>query len=181
MTAQPLVASDTNGLQDVYEWRSDGSDGCAQAAGCDSLLSTAEQSSNAYLIDTAVDGRDVFFTTASALTRSGEGERLKVYDARVDGGFLEPSTACSGTGCQGAPPSLPIFATPASATFNGVGNFEPAPQGKPKSKPKAKPKTKPKKAARCIKGKRRAQAQCRRRGSTGKKRSAHSSRKGGVR
>jgi hypothetical protein len=182
MTAQPLVASDTNGLQDVYEWRSDGSDGCAQAAGCDSLLSTAEQSSNAYLIDTAVDGRDVFFTTVSALTRGGEGERLKVYDARVDGGFLEPSTACSGTGCQGAPPSLPIFATPASATFNGVGNFEPAPQGKPKSKPKARPKAKPKKAVRCTKGKRRAQARCRRRRSAGrKKRSSHSSRKGGMR
>ncbi len=178
MTAQPLVASDTNGLQDVYEWRSDGSDGCAQAAGCDSLLSTAEQSSNAYLIDTAVDGRDVFFTTASALTRSGEGERLKVYDARVDGGFLEPSTTCSGTGCQGAPPSLPIFATPASATFNGVGNFEPAPQ----TAPKPKPKTKPKKAVRCTKGKRRAQARCRRRRGAGrKKRSSHSSRKGGVR
>jgi hypothetical protein len=178
MTAQPLVASDTNGLQDVYEWRSDGSDGCAQAAGCDSLLSTAEPASNAYLIDSAVDGRDVFFTTVSALTLSGAGERLKVYDARVDGGFLEPSTACSGTGCQGAPPSLPIFATPASATFNGVGNFEPAPQSKPKSKPKAKPK----KAVRCTKGKRRTPARCRRRKSAApKKRAARSSRKGGVR
>jgi hypothetical protein len=143
MTDQPLVADDTNGLLDVYEWRSDGSDGCTQPNGCDALLSTAEPTSNAYLLGTAMNGRDVFFTTASSLTSSGLGEQLKVYDARVDGGFPKPSLTCSGTGCQGAPPALPIFATPASATFNGVGNFPPPAPPKP---------TVTKKTVKCKKG-----------------------------
>ena len=39
--------------------------------------------------------------------------------------------ACTGSGCQGVPAAPPIFATPASVTFAGVGNFVP-----PASKPR---------------------------------------------
>jgi hypothetical protein len=155
MTNQPLVGTDTNGLQDVYEWQGDGSGGCAQAAGCISLISTAESASNAYFVEASAEARDVFFTTRSVLTPAGESERIKLYDARIDGGRPEPSLACVGTGCQGAPPAPPIFATPASVTFDGVGNFEPSPPVK-----KAKAKAKKKRAPRCRQGQRRRHNRC---------------------
>jgi hypothetical protein len=155
MTNQPLAPNDTNGLQDVYEWQSGGSGGCVQVAGCVSLISTAESTSNAYLVEASAGGQDVFFTTRSAITAAGAGERIKLYDARVDGGRPEPSLACVGTGCQGVPPAPPIFATPASVTFEGVGNFEPpSPALKVKQKPRSK------KAARCGQGLRRKHNRC---------------------
>lgn len=139
MTSQPLVATDRNELQDVYEWRSEGSGGCREASGCLSLISTAEPQSNAYFIDASANGSDVFFTTRSQLTADGTGETLKLYDARVDGGRPEPAQACTGTGCQGVPPAPPVFATPSSVTFTGTGNYRPPPPPAAK-KPKAKPK-----------------------------------------
>ena len=47
---------------------------------------------------------------------------------------------CTGTGCQGIPGAPPIFATPSSVTFEGVGNFAaPVKQAGPKRKLKKKP------------------------------------------
>jgi hypothetical protein len=158
MTGQPLVANDSNYLQDVYEWQSDGSGGCQLAVGCVKLISSAEPLSNAYFIDSGEEGRDVFFTSRSLLSGDASGETLKLYDARIDGGRSEPSLSCTGTGCQGVPPAPPIFATPSSITFNGVGNFEsgPAP-AKPKPKSKAKSK---KKRPKCKRGQRRKHNRC---------------------
>jgi hypothetical protein len=153
MTTQPLVADDSNGLMDVYEWQSEGSGGCGLASGCLSLISSAEQASNAFLLGSGASGRDVFFTSRSQLTKGSEGESLKVYDARVDGGRAEPSLSCTGTGCQGIPPAPPIFATPSSVTFNGVGNFEPSPPLAVKAKSN-------KKARRCRAGFHRKHGQC---------------------
>jgi hypothetical protein len=146
MSTQPLVAGDSNDLMDVYEWQSDGSGGCRLESGCVSLISSAESASNAYLIGSGEEGRDVFFTSRSPLTKGAAGEALKVFDARIGGGHLEPSLSCTGTGCQGSPPAPPIFATPSSVTFNGVGNFEPVPPVK------AKPKVKSKKVQKCKAG-----------------------------
>lgn len=140
MTSQPLVSTDHNELQDVYEWRSEGSGGCQEASGCLSLISTAEPQSNAYFIDASVNGSDVFFTTRTQLTADGIGETLKLYDARVDGGRSEPAQACTGTGCQGVPPAPPVFATPSSVTFSGTGNYGPPPPPAAK-KSKTKPKS----------------------------------------
>jgi hypothetical protein len=125
MTAQPLVPTDHSGLQDVYEWQSSGFGECRQTAGCIKLISSADPLTSAYLVDASPTGRDVFFTSRSQLTPHATGETLKVYDARAGGGRAEPSLACTGTGCQGVPAPPPIFATPSSVTFNGVGNFEP--------------------------------------------------------
>jgi hypothetical protein len=147
MTDQPLVPTDHNGLQDLYEWQSAGSGGCRQAGGCIKLISSADPLSRAYLIDASKDGRDVFFTTLSQLTPNAIGEKLKLYDARAGGGRAEPSLACTGTGCQGLPAPPPIFATPSSVTFSAIiGNFEPSP---PRATPRPKPKPKP---ARCKRG-----------------------------
>ena len=72
---------------------------------------------------------------------------------RVDGGFASVSSACTGSGCQGVPPAAPLFATPASVTFAGTGNFPPPPPVAVKPKPKPKPK-------KCPRGKRRKHGKC---------------------
>jgi hypothetical protein len=138
MSNQPLVPSDTNGLDDVYEWESQGSGNCRQTSGCIGLLSSASASDNAYFVDASADGADVFITSRAQLTATAIDETIKAYDVRVDGGARETSLACTGTGCQGAPPAPPIFATPSSVTFNGVGNFEPPTPQSTKVKPKKK-------------------------------------------
>ncbi len=90
----------------------------------------------ATVLTTTPSGDDVFINTSAHLTPEDTDEVTDVYDARVGGGFQAlASPACSGTSCQGQPASAPIFATPASATFNGVGNFPPPQTAKPKPKP----------------------------------------------
>jgi hypothetical protein len=130
MTAQPLVPQDTNKRQDVYEWESDGSGGCPQVGGCVGLLSSGSSPNPAFFVDASASGGDVFFTSRAQLVPGSVDEAVKLYDARVNGGFSELSLACTGTGCQGVPPAPPIFATPSSVTFNGVGNFEASASGK---------------------------------------------------
>jgi hypothetical protein len=78
----------------------------------------------AVLLTTTSSGRDVFFDTLRQLVPQDRDGSPDVYDAREGGGFpvLAPS-ACSEGSCQGVPGSAPIFATPATATFSGPGNF----------------------------------------------------------
>jgi hypothetical protein len=143
-----LVPQDTNGLSDVYEWERDGSGDCLQVNGCIYLLTAGVGSEGSYLIDISVSANDVFFTTRSKLVAEDENENVDAYDARVGAAVPPAAPSCSGTGCQGTPSAPPIFATPASVTYNGVGNFA-APSkttaSKPKSKTKKKLKKKPKK------------------------------------
>ena len=104
--------------------------------GCIYLLSGGQSADNSYLIDADSTGENVFFTSREDLVPQANG-RVALYDARVGGGFPEVSISCTGTGCQGVPPAPPIFATPSSVTFNGVGNF--LPPGKTQVKRVAKP------------------------------------------
>lgn len=144
-TEQSLVSQDTNGVVDVYEWEPDGVGSCSAAsasvvnAGCVFLLSGGSSSNDSFFVDASADGGNVFFTSRAQLVAQDEDERMDLYDARVDGGFPRLSLACTGTGCQGVPPAPPVFATPSSATFAGVGNFE-SPASPSAVKPKAKPK-----------------------------------------
>jgi hypothetical protein len=134
-TVQPLVPQDTNGQVDVYEWEREGASSCPLRAparingGCVFLLSggRGNNSHGAVFVDASASGNDVFFATRAKLLPQDQNENVKLYDARVDGGFPEPSLACTGTGCQGIPPAPPQFATPSSVTFTGAGNFLPAP------------------------------------------------------
>jgi hypothetical protein len=156
-TSQALVPQDTNGVQDVYEWEREGTPGCpAQApgrldGGCVSLLSGGGGTDWSWLVDASASGGDVFFATRAQLAVSDRNEKMDLYDARVNGGFPEVKLSCTGTGCQGVPPAPPIFATPSSVTFSGVGNFEPAP------KASVKPK---RKATKCKKGRVRKHGKC---------------------
>jgi hypothetical protein len=142
-TAEALVPHDGNAKTDVYEWERDGTGSCTRAGGCLYLISGGTSSHNSHFVDASESGDDVFFITDAELVPADRGEYTQLYDARV--GASEPlaQTACTGTGCQGVPPAPPIFATPPSVTFSGVGNFPPAP-----SVVKPKPKT-----VKCPKGK----------------------------
>lgn len=137
-SSQPLVPQDTNGAQDVYEWEREQTPGCPVATslsgGCVFLLSGGASSDKSFFIDADTTGDNVFFTHRGQLGQAGTtDEKMNVYDARVGGGFPQTSLACTGTGCQGVPPGPPSFATPASATFSGTGNFPPPTPPKPKT------------------------------------------------
>lgn len=125
-TIDPLVPQDTNRQYDVYEWERDGSGTCTDSSGCIYLLSDGTSSEGSYLIGASTSGNDVFITTRTKLAPADENETTDVYDVRA--GAVQPPVPprCTGSGCQGVPATPPIFATPPSVTYDGVGNFEPA-------------------------------------------------------
>jgi NHL repeat len=154
-TDQPLVHSDSNGHGDVYEWEQEGIGSCRVATsvfgGCVYLLSGGSSSDASVFLDASADGSDVFFESRAELTGQDRGGLMQLFDVHECSAAApcaaNVSTACTGTGCQGVPPSPPSFAAPASVTFAGPGNFSPRPSGKPK--PKAK------KPVKCAKAKKR--------------------------
>jgi hypothetical protein len=128
---QQLSPQDNNrGLLNVYEWESEGEGSCTVQTparlnrGCVFLLSSGDSEDSSYFVDADEQGNNVFFTHRGSLGGDGTpSDQVELYDARVDGGFSSSSLACTGTGCQGSPPAPPQFATPASVTFSGIGNF----------------------------------------------------------
>jgi hypothetical protein len=125
-TAEALVPRDANGKRDIYRWQVSGDGGAGSVA----LVSTGASDRDSFLIDTSTTLDSVFFVTSEGLVRGDTDAAYDVYDARVDGGFLETSsgqTACTGDGCQASaapPPVLPVLGT---VTFSGNGNVPPAP------------------------------------------------------
>lgn len=93
-TSAPLVPGDTNGVNDVYRWKS--GEGVA-------LITDGARGSAAYLNGASADGRDVFFTTLSDLVAQDGDQEWDVYDARIGGGFASAARpgACAGDDCQG--------------------------------------------------------------------------------
>jgi hypothetical protein len=164
-SVEPLSPRDSNGRQDVYEWEryepDSSADSCTNTAGesasenlqkqekgCIFLLSGGTSSDSSYLLDASASGNDVFFVSRARLTGQDQNDNFNLFDVRVGGVQPLASTACSGTGCQGVPPAPPIFATPSSMTFNGVGNF--APPSPPAAKPNTKPLTRAQKLANAL-------------------------------
>jgi hypothetical protein len=124
-SAEALVASDTNGVRDVYEWKADGLGGCNRGQGCLALISSGRGSEPSFLYSTAAGGRDVFFATTDALvTAPGLGGTRAIYDARIGGGFPVPSAlpVCQLDACQVRGGGAPAMAAPASANLIGPGN-----------------------------------------------------------
>jgi hypothetical protein len=159
-SGEPLLPTATNGWLNVYEWERAGTPGgsCPEGApggGCVYLLSSGTDPENSYLIGADASGDNAFFVTRAQLTPADRGnEGDVVYDARVDGVQPPAAAVCEGTGCQGVPPTPPIFATPSSVTFNGIGNFPP-PGGRPINPVKPKTKT-----VKCAKGKHLSHNKC---------------------
>ncbi|HEY1285744.1 MAG TPA: hypothetical protein VGF04_06615 [Solirubrobacterales bacterium] len=105
-TKESYVLRDTNGRGDAYEW----SDGRTQ------LISTGLGPADSALLSVSADGKDAYFFTRDVLTRQdGNGNAIKIYDARENGGFLfeedrKPCAAsdeCHGAGtAQPGPPNI---------------------------------------------------------------------------
>jgi hypothetical protein len=123
----PLVAQDTNGAQDVYEWEREGSGSCTAGTGADGgciyLLSGGVSSSYSWLVGASASGDDVFIATRAQLTPEDDNETFDLYDARVGGVPPAPKVACSAGECPGTPGSAPGFATPSSVLYGGAGNL----------------------------------------------------------
>jgi hypothetical protein len=140
-TPTPLVSADQNTAAsgqsplvgtDVYEWR-DGrqilvSDG----------LDTWPTDPTAVPKVTGIDrsGHDVFFLEAAQLTHNALDGYKRLYDARIGGGFEEPTPPqpCALEACQGTPKGTPGEAPAGSASFAGPGNEAPKKAKKHKKK-----------------------------------------------
>ena len=154
-TADPLVPQDTNGVGDVYEWEN----------GSVYLLSSGTGPRYSYFGDNSPSGDDVFFSTIDGIASGDSDKGYDVYDARVPrpGDIPLPNAVpCQGEVCQG-PPSVPsLLGSPASATFSGLGNLQPAVKAAVKKKKvttkrkKKRKRAKAKKSAGTLKSNRRA-------------------------
>ena len=153
VSSEALVPQDTDGMFDVYEWERPGSGSCSQgkSEGCVYLLSEGTSTQDSFFADASENGDDVFLITRAKLVPTDTDELFDLYDVSNDGVTPPASSECTGSGCQGVPGAPPIFATPSSVTFEGVGNFA-APVKEVKAKPKPKKKPKHKKAKKKSKG-----------------------------
>lgn len=124
----PLVAADTNGLQDVYQWEAGGTGDCEAVDGCVSLISDGGAPFSSEFVDADPSGSNVFFETAASLVPSDPDNANDIYVARVGGGIAEPPPAppaCEGSACQafqGVPP------VPGAQTGKAAGGNPPDPK-----------------------------------------------------
>jgi hypothetical protein len=159
-TSEALVASDSDGMRDVYEWEDEGVGSCRRPQGCVYLVSSPNSSRGEYLWGVSRSGDDVFFLSSDQLVGADADQTPSIYDARVGGGFPEPAASeCEGEGCrpgQQLPPASPSLLTPVLGPGDNV---------KPRRCPKGKHKVKHGGKVRCVRknhhrrhGKRRAAA-----------------------
>jgi hypothetical protein len=130
-TAEALVAQDTNGKSDVYEYD--------VTTGRVRLLSSGTDTSDSYFLDASADGRDAYFLTREQLAGWDTDNANDVYDARVGGGLPEPTgspPACEGEACHGPSVAPPSFLAPLSAALLGEGNPPSVHPSAPSSRPK---------------------------------------------
>jgi hypothetical protein len=131
-TPDKLVANDTNGVGDVYEWEAKGSGSCqseAQNGGCLYLISSGTSPFPSYFGDASPSGNDVFLYTSQPLVAQDRDELQDVYDARVGGGIPSQNAPlpvpCVGEACAGQTASPPTSQTPGSSSFVGPTNSTP--------------------------------------------------------
>jgi phosphodiesterase/alkaline phosphatase D-like protein len=130
---------------DIYEWRRYGLHGCVHLQGCVSLITPGTDGYLVVLVGASDSGQDVFFYTSSQLVPADNDTAGDFYDARVEGGFAEPTrpVECEGDSCS-TPFSAPNDLTPSSATFQGAGNVVATAVAETKARPKKHTKGKPK-------------------------------------
>jgi hypothetical protein len=117
-SADALVPQARSGVLHVYEWHE----------GAVSLISAAGGPSDSFFLGSSADGSNVFLGTHAQLVPQDTDTSGDLYDARINGGFGQlTESGCMGSGCLAALPAPPGFATPATATFMGVGNIVPPP------------------------------------------------------
>jgi hypothetical protein len=147
-SSDPLVLTDTDKLQDVYEWEAEGVGSCRTEGGCVYLISSGDSARTNYLFAASASGNDVFFVTSDLLLAALDpDETPSIYDGRVDGGFPPPASVageCLGEACQPAA-DAPQELTP--ATFETAGNV--AQRAKPRCA-KGKHRVRKGKKSRCV-------------------------------
>jgi hypothetical protein len=143
-----LSTRDINGnIQDIYQWEPQDVGSCERASGCVSLISSGASPTDSMFLDSSHSGNDAFFITRQQLLPRDKDEQLDLYDARVGGGFDEPSEeSCGGEACAGPIASPPAQLTPGTPSFRGPGN-------PPKPKPRHCKKGFVKKHGKCVKKK----------------------------
>lgn len=180
-TPDPLVAADTNGKRDAYEYDAE--------SGEVHLVSSGRSSADSFFIETDPSGNDVMFTTSEQLVRADIDGNWDLYDARVNGGIPAQNAAaaapCESDDCQGPAKAAPAFSLPSSLTFAGPGDTAQAPSTKANRR-RSKRVTSAQKLARALRAcrrkrgrrRRRCEAVARRRYRTARSRSHVSSRRG---
>jgi hypothetical protein len=113
----PLVATDTNGRRDVYEFN----------AGSAHLITTGTSTGESYFHGIDADGSNVFVSTGQPLVGQDDDNLVDLYDVRVGGGLAsqEPPPApapCEGSSCLGSPAPPPGASAIASNHIEGAGN-----------------------------------------------------------
>ena len=123
-TQESLLAGDTNGKVDVYEWHEDP----ATHQGSLGSISTGQSSTDDFFLDSSPDGHNVFFGTHSKLVPADKDEQGDLYDARIEGGFPAPLGAgpCEGDACD-HPPAAPADPTPSLLAAPSAVNLATAP------------------------------------------------------
>ena len=120
-TREALVPDDVNSRIDAYEYD--------VLSGRQRLLSTGTHPSDSYFLDASANGDDVFFITREQLVGWDRDLAYDLYDARVGGGFPEPSPpapGCDGAACQGALSAGPDAQGAGTVTYHGSGNVRSA-------------------------------------------------------
>lgn len=142
---EALVSTDTDQVQDVYEWEEAGTGSCTRGGGCVHLLSSGHSVEDDYLYGMSRTADDVFFVTGDVLV-AGDNDTASVYDARVGGGFpTQPEDVCVGEGCRPGMTAAPGLTSPASPARGAHDNV------KPRKCPKGKRKVKRRGKVRCVK------------------------------
>jgi len=128
-SSEALVAADTDGRQDVYEWEEQGVGSCTRPAGCVYLISSPHSASNEYLWAVSKSGEDVFVLSGELLVPADADGTPSIYDARVLGGFPQanPPAECLGDACQ---PSVSAPSDPTVGLRGTGGNVKEAPKAR---------------------------------------------------
>lgn len=112
-TAQQLAPGDLNGTEDVYRFDT--------ATGSIQPLTPGQPLTHSYFVEASPSGNDAFVVTRSSLVASDRDENADVYDARVNGGFLEATGAepacASEQSCRPPQPGDPLAGVPESANL----------------------------------------------------------------
>jgi hypothetical protein len=138
-TLESFTLRDTNEKKDAYEWND----------GMVALISSGIGQDDSALVTASADGKDAFFFTRDVLVPTDKnGNVVKIYDARTEGGFPfdPPRGLCKASDeCHGAG-----TATPPPPNINtGTGPPEARPPVASKQKKCKKPRVR--KKGRCVK------------------------------
>ena len=112
VTDEPLVAADTNGASDVYEW----------ANGDVGLISSGAGKTGSALVTSTPDGQTVFFKTSETLLAGDrDADDFDFYAARIGGGFAEAFSSVDPCPCDRSLPGRAALDRSGADWQRGVG------------------------------------------------------------